>query len=74
MLKVIHSARFMKIFSVGNMIVWLAMIPLATITRWIDSPAFISYLSIIALFLAAFSAYIGSRVERKQEKEEESNA
>jgi hypothetical protein len=46
---------------------WVLIALVATLTGWINSTAFISFLSIVALSLAHWAAYQGTRTEEKEE-------
>lgn len=59
------SALFWKRLNLFLTFFWLAMIPIATFTGWINSTSFVSYLSLMALVLASQSSWQASRVEFK---------
>lgn len=54
-------------------IFWVVLVPVAWATGWVNSPAFISYLSMIALVLGSWSAWQAARVEVAQQQQEEKN-
>lgn len=64
---------FMKRVNGWLTIFWLALIPVAALTGWVNSPAFISYLSMIALVLGSWSAWQAARVEVVQQQQESKN-
>lgn len=64
---------FMKRVNGWLTIFWLALIPVAWATGWVNSPAFISYLSMIALVLGSWSAWQAARVEVMQAEQENKN-
>jgi hypothetical protein len=49
---------------------WIAVAVAAWLTGWINSTAFVSVLSIVALSLAHWAAYQGARSELRQEQDE----
>lgn len=51
----------MKLFNKFSLVFWIAMVPIATVTRWIDSNSFISYLSLFALIWTALVAVQADR-------------
>lgn len=50
-------------------IFWVVLIPIAWATGWVNSAAFISYLSMIALVLGSWSAWQAARVEVAQQEQ-----
>jgi cadmium resistance protein CadD (predicted permease) len=64
---------FMKRVNGWLTIFWLVLIPIAWATSWVNSPAFISYLSMIALVLGSWSAWQAARVEVVQQQQERKN-
>lgn len=58
----------MRAFAGWNVVFWLVLIPISIWTGWVDSPAFISYLSEIALVLSSLSWWQSGRVEVKQDE------
>lgn len=64
---------FMKRVNGWLTIFWFALVPVAAITGWVNSPAFISYLSMIALILGSWSAWQAARVEVVQQEQEKKN-
>jgi hypothetical protein len=52
-------------------IIWLAMIPIALVTGWIESLIFISAISIYANVAGHFSAWQAARTEVKQDDNNE---
>jgi len=64
---------FMKRVNGWLTIFWLILIPIAWSTGWVDSSAFISYLSMIALVLGSWSAWQAARVEVIQQQQTEEN-
>lgn len=69
----LEDPAWMRSFAGWNVIFWLALIPISILTGWVNSPAFISYLSEIALVLSSLSWWQSGRVEVKQDKEAGSN-
>ena len=65
-----HSPHFWKRFALANIIVWTLMIPLAGITGWVDSPRFISYISLAALQLSSLAWWQSARAEMKIDQNE----
>lgn len=63
----LDDARFWRGFAAINVLAYLALWVVAEVTRWVDSPAFISRLSLLALILAALSWWQSGRVEVKQQ-------
>ena len=49
--------------------VWILMVPISIATGWITSVAYVSALSIWALVSGHLSAYIASKVEKKQDED-----
>lgn len=64
----LEDPKFMRSFAGWNVIFWLALIPVAAVTGWVNSPAFISYLSLIALVLSSLSWWQAGRVEVKEDE------
>jgi hypothetical protein len=64
---------FMKRVNGWLTIFWMALVPVAWATGWVNSPAFISYLSMIALVLGSWSAWQAARVEVVQQQQERKN-
>lgn len=54
-------------------IFWVALIPIAEFTGWVNANGYISRLSEIALVLGSWSAWQASRVEVAQEAQEAKN-
>lgn len=52
-------------------VLWAIMMPLAVMTGWIYSIAFVSVISIYANFGAHFGAWQAARSERAQEKRDD---
>lgn len=52
-----------------QVLLWIAMFPIGYLTGWVNSSAFISYLSLYALVLAAGSWYESLAVKCKQMEE-----
>ena len=48
---------------------WIAMIPVSTITGWIDSVSYVAALSLWALVSGHWSAWQAARVEVKQDED-----
>jgi hypothetical protein len=48
---------------------WLPFTALAYLLGWLDSVLFVSFVSMIALFLGSFSAWQAARVESRQEEQ-----
>lgn len=44
---------------------FIALWAVATVTGWVNSPAFISHVSMLALVYAAFTGWQGARAEKK---------
>jgi hypothetical protein len=49
---------------------WVALIPMAELTGWVNGNGYISRLSEVALVLGSWSAWQAARVEVKQEAAE----
>lgn len=64
---------FMKRVNGWLTVFWFALVPVAAVTGWVNSPAFISYLSMIALILGSWSAWQAARVEVVQQEQEQNN-
>lgn len=59
------TALFWKRFNLFLTCFWIALVPIAIIFGWINSTAFVSALSLVALILASQSSWQASRVEHK---------
>lgn len=66
-MKRLEDPKWLRAFAGWNVIFWIAIIPVSIFTGWVDSPAFISYLSEIALVLSSLSWWQSGRVEVKQD-------
>lgn len=51
----------MRRFNQFSLAFWIVMVPVATFTGWINSAAFISYLSLFALIWTAWVAVQGDK-------------
>lgn len=51
----------MKLFNKFSLVFWIIMVPVATVTGWINSNSFISYLSLFALIWTAWVAVQSDR-------------
>lgn len=60
---------FLRSFHGWCTLFWLPFTALAGAVGWVNSNAFISYISMLALFLGSFSAWQAARVEVRQEEE-----
>lgn len=60
---------FMRRVNGWLLVFWLAMIPIAWVTGWIESVVFISAASIYANVTGHWAAWQASRVEVKQEEQ-----
>ena len=63
------DAVFMRRLNGWLTIFWLVMIPVSFITRWVDSVAYVSAISLWALVSGHWSVWQAARVEVKQEVE-----
>jgi hypothetical protein len=50
---------------------WIAVAAVSWLTGWVNSTAFVSVLSIIALSLAHWSGYQGARAEQREKERDE---
>jgi hypothetical protein len=65
----INSPEFLRVFAGAQVILWLALIPISGLFGWISDVGFVSYLSEIALVLAAWSWWQAARVEVRQDQD-----
>lgn len=61
--------EFLRAFHGWCTLFWIPFTVLSGVVGWVDSNKFISYMSMIALFLGSFSAWQASRVEVRQDEE-----
>ena len=64
----LEDPKWMRAFAGWNVIFWIALVPVSIVTGWVESSAFISYLSEIALVLSSLSWWQSGRVEVKQDE------
>lgn len=60
---------FLKAFHGWCTFFWVPFTVLAGVIGWVHSTTFISYMSMVALFLGSFSAWQASRVEVVQDQQ-----
>lgn len=65
----INTPEFLRLFAGLQVIGWLALIPASSIFGWVNDVGFVSYLSEIALVLAAWSWWQAARVEVRQDQD-----
>lgn len=61
----------MQTFNGWMTVFWIIMIPVSIIMGWVESVPYVSALSIYALITGHLSTWQASRVEVKQEEQEE---
>lgn len=61
--------RFLKAFHGWCTVFWVPFTVFAGAVGWVNSAAFISYMSMTALWLGSFSAWQAVRVEVKQDQD-----
>jgi hypothetical protein len=61
------SPKAWKIFHAVLTVLWAVMMPVALLTGWVFSIAFISVISIYANFVGHFSSFQASRAEEVSE-------
>jgi hypothetical protein len=67
------TALFWQRFNLTLTFFWMLLLVVSLVTGWVNSTAFISVLSIVALILASQSSWQASRVERKQDDQSPSS-
>ena len=67
--QLLNDAKFWRQFAFWNIILYCILWVIAEFTGWVNDPAFISRLSILALILASLSWWQSSRVEVKQQED-----
>lgn len=63
----LRNANFWRVFALINIFAYCILWVIAEFTGWVNDPAFISRLSILALILSSLSWWQSSRVEVKQQ-------
>jgi hypothetical protein len=63
----------MRKFNGWSILFFFILWAIAGVTGWVNSPAFISHVSMVALILGSLSAWQAARVEVRQEEELKSN-
>lgn len=63
------NGKKLKWVHAGFVFFWIAVWITATLTGWINSVAFVSHLSIIALILSSWSAWQAARTEQKEDEQ-----
>lgn len=66
-----ESPVFMRRANGWLTLFWIAMIPISILLGWIDSVRYVSALSLWALVSGHWSAWQASRVEVRQEEQEQ---
>lgn len=57
-----------KLVHGGLFLFWIALWIVASLTGWIESVAFVSHISMIALVLASVSSWQAARTEEKEDE------
>lgn len=68
--RVHDNPELFKKFNGWMTIVWIVMIPVSIVTKWVSAVEYVSALSIYALVTGHLSTWQAARVEVKQEKQE----
>lgn len=61
------TGKKLKWLHLGLVITWLTLWATAAITGWINSVAFVSHMSMVALVLGSASAWQAARTEEKED-------
>lgn len=65
------TAKRLRVFHLAATVFWVIMI-YPTIVYWKDSVPYLVFISVYAIIVSHFEAWQTSRLERKQEKQEQS--
>lgn len=68
---VVNNGRFLRNFHGCLVVFWIALWIYASITGLVNSVAFISHLSIVALVLASAASWQAARIEEKEDDTDE---
>jgi len=64
------NGKGLKWVHFGLVVFWIILWIAAAITGWINSVAFVSHISMVALVLASASAWQAARTEQKEDNRE----
>lgn len=67
--KFLNDAKFWRAFALVNILAYIVLWVVAEFTGWVNDPAFISRVSMIALILSSLAWWASERVGVRQEQD-----